>query len=117
MGNLGSKERLSFTAVGDGVNLASRLEALNKRYDTSVSLLIIKLKKKHLCYLLNNNILFDFGKILISGEVYEQVKHVFLCRYLDIVVVQGRTQATHIYELVEQIDKASPRDIGTIKKI
>lgn len=37
VGNLGSQSHLAYTAVGDNVNLAARLESLNKKYGTSVS--------------------------------------------------------------------------------
>lgn len=74
VGTLGSKERLAFTAVGDTINLGARLESLNKKYNTT---------------------------ILISGDVYQYVKDTFLCRFLDVVVVCGKTTPTAVYELMD----------------
>lgn len=53
--------------------------------------------------------MFDNTLILISGEVYHKVKEYFLCRYLDVVVVCGRTTHTHIYELVGNITDVSQK--------
>ena len=63
--------------LGDSVNLAARLEGINKLYGTS---------------------------IIISESTYNQVSEQFLCRQLDIVAVKGKTQGVPIYELLNEID-------------
>ena len=77
VGNLGSSERLNYTAVGDTINVASRLENINKNYKT---------------------------KIIVSDAVYEEIKDRFTLRLVDCVVVKGRTKSSHIYELLSDKD-------------
>jgi adenylate cyclase len=64
---------MNYTAMGDAVNLASRLEGLNKYYATSA---------------------------MISGTTYEGVKDHVDTRRLDIVRVVGKSEAVPIYELL-----------------
>lgn len=73
VGNIGSDELLDYTAIGDGMNLAARLEAANKNYDTL---------------------------ILMGQNTYEAVKKDVVAREVDTVKVAGKTIATRVYELV-----------------
>lgn len=73
VGNIGSKYRFHYGAMGDPVNLASRLEGLNKMYGT---------------------------EIIVSGDTADLVDGAFRLRELDLVRVKGRGQALGIYELL-----------------
>ena len=76
VGNLGSMERMNYTALGNTVNLAARLEGLNKQFGTA---------------------------ILASEEVYLRVRHCFLFRPFDAVIAKGMTKETRVFELVEAL--------------
>jgi adenylate cyclase len=73
VGNIGTPERFAYTLLGDEVNLASRLEGLNKLYGTS---------------------------IMASEVVEEEAGDGFEWRRLDRVAVKGRQQGTLVFELI-----------------
>jgi adenylate cyclase len=75
IGNIGTLERMNYTAMGDGVNLASRLEGINKNYQT---------------------------KIIVSQSIKDEVGQQFLFRPLDLVNVKGKSKTVKIYELIGQ---------------
>lgn len=87
VGNLGSSERMNYTALGNVVNLAARLEGLNKQYDT---------------------------QILVSEGVYLRVKETFHCRFVDTVVAKGMAAETRVFELLGEVSngKADVIDVN-----
>jgi adenylate cyclase len=89
VGNFGSTERLNYTALGDTVNVCSRLQSLNKEYHTS---------------------------ILISESVQEGLGLRFLTRPLDFVSVRGRQKRITIFELIALLE-GDPDLIATPEEI
>jgi adenylate cyclase len=73
VGHFGSPDRLSYTALGDGVNLAARLEGLCKQYEVGV---------------------------LASEAVVKATGDAFVFRRLDKVAVKGKKQWVQVYELL-----------------
>ncbi|MCP3952722.1 MAG: GAF domain-containing protein [Desulfobacterales bacterium] len=73
-GNIGSPKRMDYTMIGDGVNLAARLESACKQY---------------------------YARILISENTYKKLRGTYYAREIDRVVVKGKTAPVGIYEILD----------------
>ncbi|HDY90467.1 MAG TPA: PAS domain-containing protein, partial [bacterium] len=87
-GNIGSPKRMDYTLIGDGVNLAARLESACKQY---------------------------FSSILISDNTYKKLRGTYRIREIDCVVVKGKTEPVNIHEVLDyHSDETFPNLMGVV---
>ena len=89
VGNMGSADRMDYTMMGDVVNLAARLEGVNKFYQPFT---------------------------MISQSTYDLTKDDIDTRQLDVIRVVGKKEPISVYEVLERKNQTSSEKSGVVEK-
>jgi adenylate cyclase len=82
VGNIGAKQRMEFTVLGDGVNLAARLESATKQFHTD---------------------------ILIGEQVEKLTREHFVFRTVDLLTVKGKTKPVEVFGILSDRSQTPPK--------